>query len=177
MKMTGTTASMALTIGALMLQLSEAAAGRGQLRRVLEDASDDATNGGAGEGNSNSYYSSGGWNGRGQSWSSSSQIQSYNDDGITEFTVDNSSNKLNIFGSFGGGEIFMLLGLLIIVGISAFSYMALKNDFNVIHLYQVYVRPRLFPNDKEVTIDASLEEAESSEPTGDFVKVEDAEAC
>ena len=47
MKMTVTTASMALTIGALMLQLSEAAAGRGQLRRVLEDASDDETNGGA----------------------------------------------------------------------------------------------------------------------------------
>ena len=131
MKLTGTIASMALTIGALMLQLSEAAAGRGHVRRVLEDASDDATNGGAGEGNSNSYYSSSGWNGRGQSWSSSSQIQSYNDDGITEFTVDNSSNKLNIFGSFGGGEIFMLLGLLIIVGISVFSYLALQNDFNL----------------------------------------------
>ena len=159
-----------------MLQLSEAAAGRGHLRRVLEDAyaSDDAAQETDDYGNSNSYNS---WNGRGQSWSSSQQIQAYNDDGITEYYVDNSGNKLNIFGSFGGGEIFMLLGLLIIVGISAFSYLALKNGFNVIHLYQVYVKPRLFPDDKEVPIDPSLEEVESSEPTGDFVKVEDAEAC
>lgn len=178
MKVSGNIVSFALTISALMLHVSEA---RSHLRRALEDAGDDAY---ADEdadaatddaSSSNSYSSYNGYNGRGQYWSSS--LQTYDDDGMTEFQVDNSSSKLNMFGSFGVGEYFMLIGLLILVGISAFSYLALKNGFNVIHLWQVYAPAVFGHKDQSTTSEPPLEEAESSEPTGDFVKIENVETC
>ncbi len=176
MKVSGNIVSLALTIGALMLHVSEA---RSQLRRVLEDAGDDAdadAEADAEATDDGSSYSSGGYNGRGQYWSNN--IQSYDDDGMTEFEVDNSRHSLNLFGSLGGGEIFMLVGLIIVVGISVFSYLALKNGFNVIHLLQVYVSPAVFGHkDQKTTSEPPLEEAESSEPTGDFVKIENVETC